>query len=70
MTKQETNTGKELAAFSLLQDGMHIDGKAPKEQIDKMIEIVNRAPEGTWNCRGLDLLVAAIQEVEAEESSK
>ena len=32
MTKQETNTGKELAAFSLWQDGMHIDGKAPKEQ--------------------------------------
>lgn len=70
MTKQETNTGKELAVFSLWQDGMHIDGKAPKEQIDKMIEIVNRDPEGTWNCRGLDLLVAAIQEVEAEESSK
>lgn len=62
--------GKELAAFSLWQDGMHMEGKAPKEQIDKMVEIVNRAPEGTWDGRGLDLLEAAIKELEVEESLK
>ena len=29
--------GKELVAISLRQDGMHLDGKAPKEQVYKMI---------------------------------
>ena len=47
-----------------------MEGKAPKEQIDKMVEIVNRAPEGTWDGRGLDLLEAAIKELEVEESLK
>lgn len=63
MTKQETTTGKELVAFSLWQDGVHLDGKAPKEYADKMIEIVNRAPDGTWTGRGFDLLEAAIKEL-------
>ncbi len=58
-----------MSAFSLWQGDMHMSGKVPKEFMDKMVEIANRYPKGTWDYRGLDLMTAAIKEVEAEQQN-
>ena len=54
---------KEMTAFSLWQGDMHMSGKVPKEFMEKMVEISNRDPEGSWTDRGLDLLETAIKEL-------
>ena len=58
------NTCKTQVEVSLRQEGMHLYGSAPKVYVDKMLEIVNRAPQRTWFNRGLELLTAAIKELE------
>lgn len=57
-----------MAAFSIWQGDMHMSGKMPKKFIDKMLEIANRDPVGTWDYRGMELMTAAIKEVKAEQS--
>ena len=59
-----------MMKISLRQDGMHLSGEAPKEQVEKMQEIASRDPAGTWWDRDFDLLEAAIKELEAEGKSQ
>jgi len=62
-------TRKTQVKVSLRQGEMHLYGSAPKEYVDKMSEIVNRDPECTWYNRELELMTAAIKEVEAQQQN-
>lgn len=62
-------TRKTQVEVSLRQGEMHLYGSAPKEYVDKMLEIVNRGPECTWYNRELELMTAAIKEVEAQQQN-
>lgn len=62
-------TRKTQVEVSLRQGEMHLYGSAPKEYVDKMSEIVNRDPECTWYNRELELMTAAIKEVEAQQQN-
>lgn len=62
------HTHKTLVEVSIHQGDLHMYGMAPKEYVDKMAEIVKRDPLETWVGKDLDLLTAAIKEVEAEQN--
>ena len=66
--EKNLNIRKQQVEITLNDGDLHLYGMAPKEYVDKMAEIVKRDPLETWVGKDLDLLTAAIKEVEAEQN--